>query len=121
MRKTSIGVAVVALGAATAAPVTAYGAELNGDSVAAGRTLAGRVCAVCHVVAPDQKPPPRRFPPAPAFEEIANRPGMDAASLERFLATTHWDMKSLPMSMPEFGLTEKQRSDAAAYIISLRR
>lgn len=106
---------------AMAAGANANGAELNSDSVAAGKKLAERLCATCHVVAPQQDQAPGRFPPAPAFEEIANRPGIDAGSIERFLETTHWDMKSLPMTMPDFGFTAKDSSDSAAYILSLRR
>lgn len=121
MRPTSFGMAMAVVAFGMAVAVNSYGAELNSDSVAAGKQLAGRLCAVCHVVAPDQAHPPVRFPPAPSFLEIASRPGMDAVSLEQFLGTTHWDLKSLPMSMPEFGLTAKQRADAAAYILSLRQ
>jgi mono/diheme cytochrome c family protein len=121
MRARSVSVAVLVGGMAIAAAVNAYGAELNSDSVTAGKKLAERLCATCHVVAPQQDHALTRFPPAPAFEEIAHRPGIDAASLERFLETTHWDMKSLPMTMPDFGITAKDRSDAAAYILSLRQ
>ena len=121
MRTISAGAAILAFGMPMAAAANANCAELDPNSVAAGKKLAERLCAVCHVVAPDQAHPPVRFPPAPSFLEIASRPGMDAVSLEQFLGTTHWDLKSLPMSMPEFGLTAKQRADAAAYILSLRQ
>jgi cytochrome c2 len=121
MRTKSVGVSVLVCGMVIAAAVNAYGAELNSNSAAAGKKLAERLCATCHIVAPQQDHTPTRFPPAPAFEQIANRPGIDAASLERFLAVTHWDMKSLPMTMPDFGFTAKDRSDAAAYILSLRQ
>ena len=121
MRTLSVGAAVLAYCLAMTAGANAIGAELNSDSVAAGKKLADRLCAVCHVVAPEQDHPPTRFPPAPAFEELANRPGTNASSLERFLASTHWDMKSLPMTMPDFGITAKEQSDAAAYILSLRQ
>lgn len=96
------------------------GAAEPGDP-AAGHHVAMSLCSVCHDTGPDQTQPPMRLTPSTPFAEIANRPGTTTDSLMRFLATTHWDMKSLPMAMPDFGLTDKQRADAAAYIISLRK
>jgi hypothetical protein len=41
--------------------------------------------------------------------------------LQHFIATTHWDMKSVPMSMPAQMLTKEERVAVSRYILSLRR
>ena len=46
---------------------------------------------------------------------------MTAASLQRFIAGTHWDEKRIPMTMPDMMLTSDQRRDVVRYILSLRR
>jgi hypothetical protein len=59
-------------------------------------------------------------PPAPPFLEIANRPGSTQASLRHFVATTHWDEKSLPVTMPNPSLTDVQIEEVVSYLLSLR-
>ena len=64
---------------------------------------------------------PRRLPAeAPSFTEVANRPDTNLKSLRKFIATTHWDMKSTPVTMPNPMLTDSQVSDVSRYILSLR-
>lgn len=95
-------------------------AEAADQQVEHGRELALKVCAACHVVAPSQELSPLLNPPAPAFAEIAKRAEVTRASLRHFVATTHWDEKTLPLTMPNPSLTDSQIADVAAYILSLR-
>jgi len=90
----------------------------NGDPQ--GEKIAKQICSACHVVAKDQEFPPILDPPAPSFQEIANRPGMNAATIRRFVATTHWDTKTLPMRMPSPMLLDRQIDAVAKYLLSLR-
>lgn len=96
--------------------------EAARDAVAArGEQLARSQCSACHVVASDQEFPPLRKHPTPSFDEIANRPKTSEKSLQHFIATTHWDMKSVPMSMPAQLLTQEERVAVSRYILSLRK
>jgi len=104
-----------ALGAA------AWPAEETSDrQVNHGRQIALQICAACHVVAPAQEFPPLLNPPAPPFAEIANRADSTRASLRHFVTHTHWDEKSLPLTMPNPGLTDSQIAEVVSYILSLR-
>jgi len=88
-------------------------------AVARGADIARNVCSACHKATSDQQP--WRLPPeAPSFAEIANRPETSLKSLRKFIATTHWDMKSTPVTMPNPMLTDSQVSDVSNYIMSLR-
>ncbi len=71
-----------------------------------GGTLAKRWCAACHVVAKDQKHGNTQAPP---FSELANRPGLTAASIALFLLRPH-------PPMPDMNLTRNEAADLAAYI-----
>jgi mono/diheme cytochrome c family protein len=85
-----------------------------------GRELALHVCSACHMVAKDQQFSPLLNPPAPSFMQIANRPGMQAEALRHFVKTTHWDEKTLPLTMPNPRLTDLETAEVAKYIMSLR-
>jgi mono/diheme cytochrome c family protein len=89
--------------------------------LARGEHIARLICATCHVVASDQEYPPLLDQPTPSFSAIANRPGMDAKSIQKFITTTHWDDKTLPMTMPNLQLTNQEAVGVARYILSLRR
>ncbi len=91
----------------------------SGDAVA-GRQVALNVCSACHVVAPDQEPPPLLRDAAPSFADIANRPSVTAASLQRFITTAHATLQN-PRGMPNPQLTDGQTADVVAYLMSLRR
>lgn len=43
------------------------------------------------------------------------------ASPRHFVTTTHWDEKSLPLTMPNPCLTDSPIADVVAYILSLRK
>jgi mono/diheme cytochrome c family protein len=85
-------------------------AALAGSARAAdpfeGEKIAKRWCSACHVVAADQK---RGSTTAPPFSEIANKPGLTAASIALFLLRPH-------PPMPDMSLTRNEASDLAAYI-----
>ncbi len=56
----------------------------------------------------------------PSFFEIANRPDTTERSLRHFIMTTHWDERTIPMTMPNQELTAEQLKAVAHYILSLR-
>ena len=85
-----------------------------------GAHIARTVCAYCHWVAKDQQTPPRLVQRTPDFVDIANRPNTSAKTLRRFIATTHWDEKSAPVTMPTPMLTEDDVQAVSRYILSLR-
>ncbi len=88
-------------------------------AVARGLDIASNVCSACHLVSADQ--PPRHLPAeAPSFRDIANRADTSEKSLRQFIATTHWDMKSMPLTMPNPMLTTGQIRDVSRYILTLR-
>jgi mono/diheme cytochrome c family protein len=86
-----------------------------------GQHIARLVCSACHVVAHDQEFPPILRPPAPSFEEIANRSGLTLQTVRRFVLQTHWDLQTLPMQMPNPMLAPPDATAVAKYILSLRR
>src|SRR5512146_1833174 len=101
------GVAGLVVAFAAVSSALASPAERNHkDDTKAGRDLALIVCSACHVVAPDQRYPVAVTHPVPAFDEIANRPQTTRESLQRFLSGTHWDMLTVPMSMPDLMLMD---------------
>lgn len=84
-----------------------------------GAHLAQLLCGACHVVAHDQEFPPYLKQPAPSFFEIAARPDVNERNLRRFLASTHWDEKTIPMRMPNPLLNAEETSALLRYILCL--
>ena len=84
-----------------------------------GRQVADLWCSECHRVRPDQPSgarPGHLMPPpmvAPSFMAVAARPNTDAASLRRFMTDLH-------LPMPTYRLSEDEREDVIAHILSLR-
>jgi mono/diheme cytochrome c family protein len=113
MRSLILGLALAAI----AAPALAATA----GSISAGRQTALNVCSACHVVAAKQEFEPLLVQKTPSFQEVADRPDTTAASLRRFITKTHWDEKTLPMTMPQQMLLDQQTNDVIAYILSLRK
>ena len=109
---------LLALAGFLALPATA-GAP-HDPAVARGEHIARLICSACHVVAKDQEFAPLLVKPAPSFYDIANRPETSAHSLERFIKSTHWDLNSIPMTMPNPMLDPDETSAVARYIVSLR-
>ncbi|MEM7695621.1 MAG: cytochrome c [Pseudomonadota bacterium] len=81
-------------------------------SVAAGFELAKTVCAACHNVAPDGAASPN--PRATPFAVLAQTPGMGGEALTVWLTTFH-----PARTMPPLTLTEAERANIIAYILSL--
>lgn len=95
-------------------------AEAGAGEIARGRHLAQLLCGACHLVAQDQEFPPYLKQSTPSFFEIAAQPQTNARSLRRFLTTTHWDEKTIPMRMPNPLLTAEQTRALTHYILCLR-
>jgi len=90
----------------------------NAEDVQKGYTLATRVCAVCHIAAPDQPSRPMLSPPAPSFASIVRQKTFDAQSLTHFLTTTHRGLDN-PKGMPNPELADFQIKEIVAYFLSL--
>lgn len=90
------------------------------DDVRKGHHLATVVCAICHVAAADQPSRPILRPPAPSFASIAQRKDLDAAKLQKFIATTHRGLDE-PDGMPNPELLDSQVKEVVAYLVSLRK
>jgi len=85
-----------------------------------GHRWAKIVCSNCHVASPDQEVEPLLRPPAPSFESIAQRDGINADAIQRFLTTTHRDINS-GTGMPNPQLLDFQIRQVAAYLMSLHK
>lgn len=79
-------------------------------NAAAGKALAERWCASCHLVAPEQATATTEAPP---FQSIARRSSGDLGALAAFLADPH-------PPMPQMSLTRQEIKDLLAYISSLK-
>ncbi len=90
------------------------------EDVSAGHALAVRVCAVCHLAAPDQRAQPVLKPPAPPFAKIMQHKDVTPDSLRTFLTTTHRGLDN-PNGMPNPSLADFQVKQAVAYLMSLRK
>jgi hypothetical protein len=76
---------------------------------ARGRAVAVDLCAGCHAVFPREASP---NPDAPAFDRVADTPGMSALALGAFLRSSH-------RTMPNLIVPTEHASDLIAYILSL--
>jgi mono/diheme cytochrome c family protein len=90
-------------------------------AIRAGHNLATSVCFACHVVSPNQTTVPVMGPGIPGFQEIANRPGITADALTERMKSARWHDAALPPTLlPMSRLSDTERSQVAAYILSLR-
>lgn len=80
------------------------------DSVREGRRLAHEACAQCHGV---DKKGYSTNPQAPAFDDIANIPGMTSTALTVALQTSH-------RAMPNLVIKGRDAQNIIAYILSLQ-
>ncbi|HXQ12282.1 MAG TPA: c-type cytochrome [Caulobacteraceae bacterium] len=92
-------------------------ASESGD---AGEEVALRRCSICHVVTADPRYRPALNPPGPSFQTIAADPQTTAESLRRFIATTHWDEQTTPMTMPAQNLRSDEIDSVVSYILNKR-
>jgi mono/diheme cytochrome c family protein len=107
IRLTIPGAAAIVL--LLACPASAQ--DVPGD-VVAGRMLAIESCVQCHSLSFEQRL--ERPYEAPGFDEIADKPQTTALSLRAFLQQPH-------PTMPNLTLTQEERDNAIAYILSLKR
>ena|SRR5579871_5094401 len=104
-----------------AAPAAGAPQEDNAAAIRAGRNLATSVCFACHIVTNNQNPPPVLGPGIPSFQDIADRPDVTAGALvERMKDATWHDAALPPTRLPMSHLSDRERSEVAAYILSLR-
>jgi mono/diheme cytochrome c family protein len=104
-----------------AAITTPAGAQQNAAAIRAGRNLATSICFACHVISPTQTAAPVMGPGIPKFQEIANRPDVTMEWLTQRMKTATWHDKALPPTLlPMSHLSDKERYEVAAYILSLR-
>jgi mono/diheme cytochrome c family protein len=101
-------------------PAPAPRVSAHQQKVDAGEYLALQLCSYCHVVSADRRYRPELLTPGPSFADIAARAGSSPKSLQRFIRSTHWDAKTLPMTMPSQSLSDEQTDEVAAYILSQR-
>jgi mono/diheme cytochrome c family protein len=103
----------------------AWAAEAEDDGspisqVRRGERVAQEQCSACHVVAKKQQFLPLLKQPAPSFQSIADRPQTSEMKLREFLATTHWDLKTVPITMPNPHLSNADGAVVSRYILSLK-
>ena len=77
-----------------------------------GRAIAVRVCARCHAVQRDEVRSP--YVAAPPFQDIADARATTSLAVREALQSRH------PV-MPTVRLTEDERTDVIAYLMSLKR
>ena len=107
------------------AALGAWGAQAENatspmSQVRRGERVAQEQCSACHLVAKKQQYLPLLKQPAPSFQSIADRPETSELRLREFLATTHWDQKTLPITMPNPHLSNADGTVVIRYILSLR-
>jgi mono/diheme cytochrome c family protein len=86
-----------------------------------GEQIAQERCSACHVVAEKQEYPPLLKEPGPSFQSIANRPEKSRETVRKFVATTHWDLRSVPVTMPNPELSRAEALAVISYIFSLKK
>jgi mono/diheme cytochrome c family protein len=94
----------------TAALIVAFAHTASAD-VAAGRDLARKWCAACHLVAANQDPAPTV---APTFASIGRKRGFNTGQLAKSMLAPH-------PQMPGRELAREQADDIAAYIATLAK
>ncbi len=80
--------------------------------VGRGRDYATAACSDCHAVSAGERTSPN--PRAPAFETVANTPGMTGMALSAWLHTSH-------PTMPNLIISAARTDELAAYILTLRK
>lgn len=88
-------------------------------TVEEGYRVAIYVCSECHVVAVDQRVPPRQVPQGPTFMSIADNPDLTVPRLREHLLYTH-RTTATPSHMPNPHLYDFEINEVIAYIRSLR-
>ncbi len=92
--------------------LTALAGSARAADIPSGRTLAHKLCVNCHVVAPGEAAI-QVNPGIPSFAAVAEKPGQTADKIQNFLIDPH-------PPMPQLQLTNIERANLAAYILSLK-
>jgi mono/diheme cytochrome c family protein len=98
--------------APAASPAPAADSALEKNGVARGLAYAEATCAACHAVRAGETRSPN--PRAPAFQSVANTPGMTPIALNVWLHTSH-------PTMPNLIIDPNRTEDVSAYIGSLKK
>jgi len=104
---------VFPLGLGLAATALAAPAHRSAPAVQRGHAFAEAHCAACHAITANGSSP---NPEAPPWDDVANRPGLTAATFAAFLADAH----NYPAAM-DFKVERSVISDLAAYMLTLRK
>jgi mono/diheme cytochrome c family protein len=88
------------------------GVEAQAADKASGGVLARRLCVNCHIVAPGEAAQ-QVTPGIPSFQVIANKTDQTSQKIQDFIINPH-------PPMPQVQLTNFERADLAAYILSLK-
>lgn len=78
----------------------------------AGRIIAQRSCAQCHIIGPGEAQ--RATDNVPTFAALARDPSMTESRLQGFMQVPH-------PRMPDPALTRREIDDVTSYILSLRQ
>ena len=119
MNRLAVGLAA----AITVFAVTEAGSQSQSkdNAVRAGQSVAVTTCISCHVVSRNQPLEPILGHGIPSFEEIANRPNVTINSLTAAMKVARWhDPGMAPTLLPMSHISDTQRAQVAAYILSLR-
>jgi mono/diheme cytochrome c family protein len=112
---------MISLLLALASLASAQEARPGSPAIRAGRNIAMTKCIACHLVSPNQPLAPVLGPGIPSFPEIANRPDATAMSLGQSMQTARWHDYALPSTLlPMSRLSDKEREQVVAFILSLR-
>ena len=124
MGKAPIGAAALLLGIALMAAACSAGAAqdvhseiapasaIEGGAAPEGLAYAQTACVTCHAVLAGEVASPN--PDAPAFESIANMPGMTRRALNAWLHSPH-------QNMPNVAVDPNHIDDLSAYLATLKR
>ena len=94
----------------------------NEAAIRAGHNIAVSSCVACHVVSPTQTIRPVLGPGIPSFQDIANRPGASAETLQAAMKNARWHEPAMAATLlPMSRLSDKERAEVALYILSLRK
>jgi mono/diheme cytochrome c family protein len=114
---------LILVAAICAAGLAPAGAQSRSDesTIRAGHNIAVTACIACHVVSRDQDLKPVLGPGIPSFDAIANRPETTVESLSAAMKSKRWHDPGMAATLlPMSRISDAERAQVAAYILSLR-
>ncbi len=102
---------IIGAGVGLAGPVT------SAPDPGHGKSLAQRLCAVCHLVSAEQA---HANTDIPSFREIANKSGQTVGSIMARIVIPKHPMPVIPLTKSELEDLAAYIEDLAAYIMTLR-